>query len=124
MKAILRNFQYEPFQKMSCFDALTTRFAAPGIFFPFEEVQYCAFVSSSRPYPIYNAGSSPQDKFRLELAELGKLKQVPLQSLDYAAIWGGIEIWFTSPIEMDVEPSDPWNPSCEVSFSFCDCQVH
>lgn len=124
MKAILRNFQYEPFQKMSCFDALTTRFAAPGIYFPFEEVQFCAFVSSSIIYLIDHTGSSLQEKFRLELAARGKLEQVPLRSLDYASIWGGIEIWFTSPIKMYVEHPDSWNPSCEVSFRFCDRQIH
>ncbi|XP_006457553.1 hypothetical protein AGABI2DRAFT_123410 [Agaricus bisporus var. bisporus H97] len=95
IKAIMTKFEYEPFQTLPCFQALTTRFAAPGLYFPFEELRYLAF-----------------DKFRLELAEAGKLKQVPLRSLDYAAILGGIDFRFTSPIQTDVELSDPWNPSC------------
>jgi hypothetical protein len=46
--------------------------------------------------------------------DLGKLKQVPVRTLDYAAIWRMIEIQLTCPVGMD-----PRHPNCEVSFGFC-----
>lgn len=56
-----------------------------------------------------------QDHFRLELVELGKLKQVPLSMFDYAAVCGWIELRFMSPIGMGAQDSDTWNTTCEVS---------
>jgi hypothetical protein len=62
---------------------------------------------------VYNTEFVYQDKFRLELMDLGKLKKVPLRTLDYAAICGRIDFRFTSPTATDV---NPWSLSCEVSF--------
>ncbi|KAF7776470.1 hypothetical protein Agabi119p4_4863 [Agaricus bisporus var. burnettii] len=80
---------------MPCFHALTTRFTIAPSYLPFDQLHESAF-----------------GKFRHELTELGKLKQVPLRALDYAAISGGIQLQFRSPIGAEVELSDPWNPSC------------
>lgn len=68
--------------------------------------------------PIYNAEAANQEQFRPELKELGKFRQVPLRTLDYAAICGRVDLQFVSPIGIDTKLSDPWNPSCMVSFSF------
>jgi hypothetical protein len=46
--------------------------------------------------------------------DLGKLKQVPVRMLDYAAICGTIEIQLICPVGMDL-----WHPNCIVSFGFC-----
>jgi hypothetical protein len=106
------------YRNISFFHALTTRFTVPGTFFRFYKLRYCAFVSSSRLYCISNAETSHQDVFRDELTELGKLKQVPLRTLDYAALCGRIDLRFTSPVGIDIGLSDPWSPSCKVSYSF------
>jgi hypothetical protein len=110
------------FQKsISCFHALTTRFAVTPVDFPFYRLPECAFVSSFKPYPIFNAELSHQDRFRDELAKLGKLKQVPLQAFDYPAVCGDVELRFTSPTGSGIKVLDPWNTSCEVSFQFNYC---
>jgi hypothetical protein len=75
------------------------------------------FVSISKRFHVYDAETAYQDKFRPELMELHKLKQVPLRALDYAAICGWIDLRFMSPVGTDVKYSDPWNPICKVSFS-------
>ncbi|KAF7773209.1 hypothetical protein Agabi119p4_5376 [Agaricus bisporus var. burnettii] len=94
---IASNFEKTSFYSISCFQALTTRFAEYGSFFPFNLLREFAF-----------------NKLRPELAELGKVKRVPLWALDYAAIWGKIDFRFKSPIcRTDVEISDPWNSSCD-----------
>jgi hypothetical protein len=46
-------------RNMFTFQLLTTRFAAPGYFFPFDELRSFAFVSSSRFYPTYDANTYP-----------------------------------------------------------------
>ncbi|XP_006459798.1 hypothetical protein AGABI2DRAFT_177595 [Agaricus bisporus var. bisporus H97] len=61
---------------------------------------------------FYKLQCSVFDKFRSELTRLGELKQVPLRTLDYAAICGPIELRFTSPIETNIKLSDPWNLAC------------
>jgi hypothetical protein len=59
-----------------------------------------------------------QDNAHREFRKLGKLKQVALRTLGYAAICGCVTFQFTSPTGTDFKYSDPWNPSCQVSFSF------
>jgi hypothetical protein len=56
--------------------------------------------------------------FRPELLEIGELRQVPLRTLDYAAICGWILVLFTGCGGISDMYSDPWNRSCTVSFSF------
>ncbi|KAF7768059.1 hypothetical protein Agabi119p4_7302 [Agaricus bisporus var. burnettii] len=80
---------------MPCFHILTVRFTAPGYAFPIEELRDSAF-----------------EQFRPELKELGKFRQVPLRTLDYAAICGRVDLRFVSPVGIDTKLSDPWNPSC------------
>jgi hypothetical protein len=105
------------------FYALTTFFTLASYRFPFYTVRDFAFVNSSMLYPISNAETSHQDNFRDELTKLGKLKQVPLRTLDCAATCGCIDLQFTSPIGIDTGLSDPWNPSCEVSYSFAPVEL-
>jgi hypothetical protein len=103
---------------VSCLHALTTRFIALGPHFPVRSVLGSVFVSISRLHPICHAETAHQDKLRPELMDLGKLKQVPLRSLDYAAICGLTDLRFTSPVGKDTKYSNPWLPICQVSFSF------
>ncbi|XP_006458953.1 hypothetical protein AGABI2DRAFT_115916 [Agaricus bisporus var. bisporus H97] len=84
------------YRNMSCFHALTTRFTTLGSLFPIYRVRTFAF-----------------GEFRSKLAELGKLKQVPLRTLDYTAICGLVHIRVTSPIGIDAKHSDSWNPTCK-----------
>ncbi|KAF7776859.1 hypothetical protein Agabi119p4_5252 [Agaricus bisporus var. burnettii] len=81
---------------MFCFHILATRFIVPPFYFPFDSLRDSAF-----------------DKFRDELIEVGRLKQVPLRALNYAAICGGVELCFKGPIGVDAELSDPWISSCD-----------
>jgi hypothetical protein len=105
------------FRSISCFHALTIRFTRPTFSFPFYKLRECAFVSSPMLCTISYAKVSHQDEFRQELAELGKLKRVPLQALDYAAICGDVELRFTTPAGSNIKVSDLWDPSCEVSYN-------
>jgi hypothetical protein len=118
MRDVCNNFSPDSclYGAISFFHALTTRFTVLENGFLLYRLRDSAFVSSTL-YPIYNAENPCQNKFCPELKELGKLKQVPLRALDYAAICGRIELHFTSPIGTDHELSDPWNSSCKVRFS-------
>jgi hypothetical protein len=111
-------FAYDDLQKsISCFHALTTRFTIPRKGFPFYQLRDCAFVGSTRLYTISNADAPDcQDRFCHELSSLGKLKQVPLWTFDYGAVCGDVELRFTTPISGNIEVSDPWNMSCQVSL--------
>ncbi|KAF7773154.1 hypothetical protein Agabi119p4_5321 [Agaricus bisporus var. burnettii] len=80
---------------MSSFHFLTTRFSVLDSLFPLSHLRGFAF-----------------GEFRSKLTELGKLVQVPLRTLDFAAICGRIDVRFRSPIGTDVERFDQWNPSC------------
>ncbi|XP_006458966.1 hypothetical protein AGABI2DRAFT_177088 [Agaricus bisporus var. bisporus H97] len=64
-------------------------------------------------FPIYILRDYALEEYRPELTTLGKMKEVPLRTLDYAAIFGSIDIWFTSPIGTDVKEFGCWNPSCK-----------
>ncbi|EKM77967.1 hypothetical protein AGABI1DRAFT_129752 [Agaricus bisporus var. burnettii JB137-S8] len=64
-------------------------------------------------FPIYRVRTFAFGEFRSKLAELGKLKQVPLRTLDYTAICGLVLIRVTSPIGIDAKHSDSWNPTCK-----------
>ncbi|XP_006458961.1 hypothetical protein AGABI2DRAFT_217789, partial [Agaricus bisporus var. bisporus H97] len=66
------------YMNMSCFHYLTTRFLRP-----------------SDDFPIYELLNTTFDRFRPEFVALGKLKQMPLRTLDYAAICGTIDIHLT-----------------------------
>jgi hypothetical protein len=114
------NFKHsgDDYVNISYFHALTTRFTVPGRYFRLYELRECAFVSPFMLYHISNAESSYQEEFRDELTMLGRMKEMPVRTLDYAAICGRIDLRFTSRIGTDVSVSDPWNPSCEVSYSF------
>ncbi|EKM76106.1 hypothetical protein AGABI1DRAFT_131622 [Agaricus bisporus var. burnettii JB137-S8] len=89
------SFDSNFYQSMSCFNLLTTRFTAPTFDFPFNRLRDSVF-----------------DQFREELTDLGKLREVPLRALDYAAICGDVELRFTSPIGVDVTLPDRWIESC------------
>jgi hypothetical protein len=55
-----------------------------------------------------------QSAFYSELMALGKLKQVPLRRLDYAAIIAPIDVMLKSPIGIDCSHTQ----KCSVSFDF------
>ncbi|KAF7773465.1 hypothetical protein Agabi119p4_5632 [Agaricus bisporus var. burnettii] len=80
---------------ISFFHALTTRFDTLG-----------------NTFPIYSLRRRAFEEFRPELTELGKLKEVPLRTLSYAAICGRIDVCFTTPIGMNVKHLEPWDASC------------
>ncbi|EKM78003.1 hypothetical protein AGABI1DRAFT_107774 [Agaricus bisporus var. burnettii JB137-S8] len=88
----------KPYWTIFYFHVLMTRFTEPGYRSPFYQLRDAAF-----------------DEFRPELTALGKLKQVPLRTLDYAAICGRIDFEFVSPTGVDVKFSDPWSPSCKYA---------
>ncbi|KAF7773463.1 hypothetical protein Agabi119p4_5630 [Agaricus bisporus var. burnettii] len=98
MASVCNGFGFDNkfYWSISCFHILTTRFTALGVLSPISKLRNSVF-----------------DHFRLELMELGKLKQVPLSMFDYAAVCGWIELRFMSPIGMGAQSFDTWNTSCE-----------
>jgi hypothetical protein len=105
------------FRSISGFHALTTLVSIPTSNYPFDTLRGCAFVSSIRSYVTSNTELFYQDEFRDELTRLGKLKRVPLGTLDLSAVLGDVELRFTISTGCNVKFSDYWNSSCTVSHN-------